>query len=105
MSAPNTDQSLPTQRPASPSAGGSPAAPADDIRPATLYVTGPYVPRPLKVGDRVMVVGRGRGTGEVGRITKVGGNRFAPWERQFTVLLDSGVTVTKAPHLVKRSVY
>jgi hypothetical protein len=52
-----------------------------------------------------MVVGRGRGTGEVGRITKVGGNRFAPWERQFTVLLDSGVTVTKAPHLVKRSVY
>ncbi len=80
------------------------SAPSDDIRPATLYVTGPYVPRPLRVGDRVRVVGRGRGTGEVGRITHVGGNRHAPWERQFTVLLDSGVTVTKAPHLVKRSV-
>jgi hypothetical protein len=80
------------------------SAPADDIRPATLYVTGPHIPRPLRVGDRVRVVGRGRGTGEVGRITHVGGNPYAPWERQFTVLLDSGVTVTKAPHLVKRSV-
>lgn len=102
MSAPNTDQSLPTQRLASHSAGGSPAAPFDDIRPATLYVMGPQVPRPLRVGDRVMVVGRGRGSGEVGRVTKVGGNRFAPWERQLTVLLDSGVSVVKAPHLVGR---